>query len=110
MGITKKSMRGRKFNVLRIIKGAAIEDIPTIRKNIKAAITGIPEAVLTETETSFELNNGQFFMKPKQKRETAGTLTCGATFADFEGCRIEYKDMILNDNFFETGNAFYTII
>lgn len=106
----KAHLKGKVFKCLRVVKGLAVEDIDGMRKEILKAIENIPEAKLTETETAFELNNGQFFLKPKQKREQVGVLDCTRSFATFDGVRIEYKDM---GNFwgscFETDNAKYAI-
>ena len=107
---TKSELKGRKYKCLRVIKGAAVEDIPAIRRSFNEQIANIPNATMTETDTAFEFNNGQFLLKPKQHRETVGILDCTRSFALFDGIRIEYTDM---DNVFaccfETANAKYAI-
>lgn len=106
----KTQLKGKVFKCLRVVKGWAVEDTDDIRTNILKAIEDVPKVEMTETETAFELNNGQFFMKPKQKREQIGVLDCTRSYATFDGVRIEYKDM---DNLwgscFETTNAKYAI-
>ncbi|GAG14200.1 unnamed protein product, partial [marine sediment metagenome] len=49
---TKKSLKGRTFNALRIIKGASIELIPAMRKELQRKVDLIDGAVMTETETA----------------------------------------------------------
>jgi hypothetical protein len=107
---TKKSLKGKKFKALRVAKGLSVESIPRMRKAIQDSIKDIPEAILTETETSFELNNGQFWLKPKTKKETIGILDCIGSFITFENCRIEWKDFKpLGFSCFETESFTYSI-
>lgn len=107
---SKQELRGRRYKCLRVVKGLSVEDIPAIRSSLKAQIDKIDGATMTETENSFDFNNGQFFLKPKQKREQIGILDCTKSFATFDGVRIEYRDM---ENVFaccfETSNAKYAI-
>jgi hypothetical protein len=106
----KSELKGKKFLAKRILNGLSIEDIPAIRKNLKSQIANIPEAEMIETETAFELNNGQFFRKPKEPKEKEGLLDCRPSFAKFENCRIEYKNMAIKGNTIETEFAQYEII
>jgi hypothetical protein len=107
---TKAELKGKRFKCLRILKGAGVEDIPAIRASLQKQIETIPGAVMTEDESAFTFNNGQFIFKPKQPKEKIGVLDCGPTFATFEGVRIEYKDI---ENVFaccfETNFAKYAI-
>jgi hypothetical protein len=109
--MTKSELKGNTYKTLRIVKGLSVEDIPAIRENILSQIEGIDGASMNETETSFDISNGQFILKPVQKRETIGKLVCGASYASFNGARIEYKDMDLHAEMcsFETSNATYSI-
>jgi len=112
MNITSKaSLKGRTFRALRVVKGATIEDIPAMRKSFEYQVASNPGAEMTETPTAFEFNNGQFVLKPIQPKETIGKLVCKATFAEFDGVRIEYTAMTLHANMasFETPNATYAI-
>jgi hypothetical protein len=108
---TKKSLKGRTFNALRIIKGASIELIPAMRKELQRKVDLIDGAVMTETETAFEFNNGQFVCKPKQHKEQLGIIKFGPSYATFDGVRIEYKDIELDGAYmnFETSNANYSL-
>ena len=108
---TKKSIKGKTFKVLRIVNGSSIEDIPAIRQNLQGQIENIDGATMEETETVWNFNNGQFVMKPACHRETLGFLKCGPSFAKFDGCRIEYKDMTIDSDFaiIETPFAKYAI-
>ena len=94
---TKKDLKGQRFKALMINKGTSIEDIPAIREALKNQIKGCPSAIMTETETTFEFNNGQFILKPKRHREQLGILDCTKSYAEFNGCRIEYSDMKVED-------------
>lgn len=106
----KTQLKGKVFKCLRVVKGLAVEDIDGMRKEILKALDNAPSLTMKETETAFHISNGQFFLKPKQKREQVGVLDCTRSFATFDGVRIEYKDM---SNFwgscFETENAKYAI-
>ena len=109
--MTKASLKGTTHKCLRIVKGLSIEDIPAMRKQLKQAEKDNKGAILTETNTSFEFNNGQFYLKPKQHRETTGFIVFGPSFAKFNGVRIEYKNMDLDGDYaiFETDNAKYSL-
>ena len=108
---TKSELKGRKFKALRIVNGLSIDDIPAIRKNLQSQVDKIQGAKLTETDSAFELNSGQFFLKPVQPKEKIGVLECGSTFAEFDGVRIEYNNIELETpyNSFKTDNAVYAI-
>jgi len=107
--MTKSELKGKKYKCLRIIKGYAIEDIAEMSKNIYSQIEAQGGRV-TEDESGWSFGS-QFIMKPKQKREQIGLLDCTKSYADFDGVRIEYKDIDLHAGLcsFETSNATYSI-
>ena len=111
MKLTKTNMKNKKYKALRVLKGASIEDIPAIREDFeKQAI--VAGASMLETEAGFEFDTGQFFLKPKNKKETIGILNCGASYAKFNDVRIEYTDINITDPIclnFETEYANYSI-
>lgn len=111
MNYNKKSeLKGKRFKCLRIVKGLSLSDIPQMRENLQSQIDEIKGASMTETDTAFEVDNGQFFMKPVQEKEKIGILDCTRSFATFDGARIEYKDISnVFASSFETGNATYAI-
>ena len=81
-----------------------------MRASFLEQIKNVQGATMTETDTAFEFNNGQFLLKPKQPRETIGVLDCTKSFATFDGVRIEYKNIEnVFASCFETKNAQYAI-
>ena len=105
---TKTELKGSRYRCLRIIKGASIEDIPAMRKNITKQVAEQGGKV-TEIKTAWNFGN-QFITKPKQPREKIGVLDCTGSYATFDGVRIEYKNM--QNVFaacFETENAKFAI-
>lgn len=106
----KAELKGKKFKTVRTVKGWSVEDIPLIRQTLQERIKDIPEAEMIEDENGFHFNNGQTFHKPVQAKELEGVLDCGPSFAKFEGVRIEYKNMNIDENVIETENAIYKIM
>lgn len=107
--MTKQSLKGKTFPATRELTGRlAIEDIPAMRKNLAEQVKNTPGAVMTETATEFGFNNGQFIIKPKAYKKTEGLLKFGATFARFNNCRIEYKDLVITATGIKTDFAQYT--
>ena len=106
---TKKELHGKTFQAIRKSKGLGIESIPAMRESFLAQVAAYPEAEMTETDTAFEFNNGQFILKPTKSKESAGVMVCGSTFITFEGIRIEYKDITINSQGFDTNAATYII-
>lgn len=107
--MNKFELKGKTFTAIRTLKGYGIEDIPALRESFQSQIAGIPDAKMTETDTAFEFNNGQFFLKPKAPKVCTGKLVCGATFAKFENCRIEYSSMTMSGKVIETEFASYVL-
>lgn len=108
--MTKKSLKGKTCKCLMVIRGKTIEDIPAMREAIKNAIKDKPETILNETDTTFELNNGQFWFKPRRHRETLGQITFSPTFVDFDGMRIEYKELKITGTGILTDFAEYVLM
>ena len=111
MKLTKTNMKNKKYKALRVLKGASIEDIPAIREDFEKQ-TIVAGASMIETNEGFEFNTGQFFLKPKNKKETIGILNCRASYAKFNDVRIEYTDINITDPIclnFETEYANYSI-
>lgn len=105
---TKSELKGKKYKCLKVVKGYAIDDIPTMRKKIIEQVEAQGGKV-EETETAWNFGN-QFILKPKQKREEIGTLDCTKSYAMFNGIRIEYTDIQnVFASCFETSNAKYAI-
>jgi len=105
---SKKELKGSRYKCLRVIKGASVEDIPAMRKNIISQVEAQGGKV-TEDEKSWNFGN-QFLLKPVQKRELIGILDCIGSYATFNGSRLEYKNM--QNVFaacFETDNAKFAI-
>lgn len=95
MNTTKKSeLKGKRFKALRVNKGASIEDIPEMRRILQERVDAVDGAELTETDTAFEINNGQTFLKPKRHKEQMGILDCTKSYAMFNGERIEYTELV----------------
>lgn len=113
----KTSLKGKTFACILTNKGSNIEDIPAMRELYETqlkeinAVQGKEVATMTETETAFEFNNGQFILKPVRPKTQKGKLVCGPSFATFEGVRIEYKDCEYNaeTNTLETKNSIYAL-
>ena len=107
----KSTLLGRTFKALRINKGLSIEDIPEIRKRLLDQIKDIKGAIMTETDTAFEFNSGQFYLKPVTNKETLGKLVFGPSFARFNNVRVEYKNMMIDSDFslIETENSTFAL-
>lgn len=110
---TKNDLKGKVFNCTRISKLSSVEDIPEMREHYQTQIDLIDGAEMTETETGFEFNNGQFVLKPHMKREIEGKLDCTKTFILFQHpggvLRIEYKDIRVEPLEIDTTAAIYRI-
>lgn len=111
--MNKADLKNKTFNCVRTNKGQSIEDIPNMREHLLKQVAELPGAEMTETDTSFEFNNGQFIMKPAIMREVVGVLDCRPTFIAFLSAehvvRIEYKDITITGNIIETTNSTYKI-
>ena len=96
--MTKTTLKGKSFYALAFAVQGCIEDIPFMRKELQKQIEGVPEAILTETEDAFELNNGQFFRKPVIHNITDDIIVFGKNSITFGRCRIEYKNIAVHGN------------
>lgn len=112
--MTKSELKGKVINCTRIAKGHAIEDIPALREHFQKQVESIPDASMKETETAFEFNNGQFFLKPVINRVINGTLDFGKTWIVFRHSkgllRMSYTDITIISEGIETKSATYNII